>query len=447
MSTVSATRLHTAPRTLLEQLAQEQLDQEQRDREQLAREAAEEEPAAAYPCPDILWQGVFLEVADIVRQRSWEVWLGTLTALAALAHRQIEVRYYGRVCGNIYGLLIKPTGTGKKLCTDVCEQLLPTWYRQVGTVSSGPGLGPVLADIEREKGGKILAVTPHPTIMVLHEWTSLAKYLKIQFSTLSEDLNKIFDCPDYHSISRSDRERTGGHVSIPTPTLSILGTTTDQLFRAHITDEMIFSGFLNRYLILPGSYVPWRAYEEEQAEVDLTVLSQQIQFPAAPPPILGYRNALKDCYTPDAWEAMYHWQVSFFEDGIMSQANETPMAERLHVYAHKIALLYAWAGKFDQIEEGHVAAARAVIETSARYLQELGQRGDVTVPPQQRYAIDLTEKILSLIQRRPGQLSVRLIHKNHLRKSATYTEVKRTVGSLVEGEVLFQNDRGWLFPA
>lgn len=437
------------PMSPIEQLAQEQLDAEENAR-MLAMERDDapddEELQTAYPCPEVVWQGVFADVADIVHQRTWEVWLGTLAALGALAHRQIHVRYHGTLCGNVYGLLIKPTGTGKKLCTDICEHLLPPWYRQAGTVSSGPGLGPILATIDREKNGTIIAITPHPAIMILHEWTSLAKYLKIQFSTLSEDLNKIFDCPNYHSISRSDREKTGGHVSIPIPTLSILGTTTDKLFRSQITDEMIFSGFLNRYLILPGSRIPWKFYDVDRAGVDLTLLSQQVRLPQSPPPFLGERLPLDTCYTPAAWQNMYDWGFAFFEEGLMHDENDTPMAERLHVYAHKIALLYAWAAETDRVEEAHVAAAQAVIETSAQYLLELGKKNSVEVPPMKRYEIDVAEKVLNLVTRRPGRLTMRLIHKDHLKKSATYAEIKRTVGNLLDSGAIAQNETGWLFP-
>lgn len=430
-----------APHLLLEQLAQEQLDDEENARileqEREIEEESDEEPQDTHveiPCPDAIWRGPFAQVAEVARQRSWEVWMGTFAAIAALSRRSIMVRYHGRLSTNVYCLLIKPTGKGKRLVTDICEGLLPEYYRKAGTVSSGPALGPVLADIEREKGGRIINITSYPVILIIQEWTSLVKYLNIQHASLSEDLNKIFDCPLYHNISRSDREKTGGNMQIPQPTLSILGTTSDKLFTHHVTEQMLYGGFLNRYLILPGSSTAWKLYDEDQAGLDLDKLPGLMALPLAPHDVFSQNPTLKECYATEAWEWFYAWGLEFFEHGIMTgSAKDVPMTERLHVYFHKIALLYAWAEHAQQVEIEHVEAAKLVIEASYAYLRALAEEGaDITIPPAQKYEVDIDNRIRELVRDRPGQLDVSTLYKNHLRKTATYAKIKAAVSAGIE---------------
>jgi hypothetical protein len=180
----------------------------------------------AFACPEVLWRGRFADVANALGKRSWEIWAGTFAALAAVAHRQVHLRYHGHLYGMAYVLLVKPTGLGKSECTQTCRALLPANYVIRDAVQSGPGLAPVLAEIHRHKGGQVRQVRPRPAILVIEEWTTLLKNMAIQNSTLMDALNTLFQRASDWNISRSDRPGAGGDLVIPEPALSICATTT-----------------------------------------------------------------------------------------------------------------------------------------------------------------------------------------------------------------------------
>jgi hypothetical protein len=193
----------------------------------------------ASACPEVLWRGRFADVANALGKRSWEIWAGTFAALAAVAHRQVHLRYHRHLYGMAYVLLVKPTGLGKSECTQTCRALLPANYVIRDAVQSGPGLAPVLAEIHRDKGGQVRQVRPRPAILVIEEWTALLKNMAIQNSTLMDALNTLFQRASDWNISRSDRPSAGGDLVIPEPALSICATTTTSLLTQHVGEGVI----------------------------------------------------------------------------------------------------------------------------------------------------------------------------------------------------------------
>ena len=410
----------------------------------LAEEREEADETPTFPCSDAVWQGFFRNAADLLGKRSWEVWMGIACGLAARAHRNIHVRYYGNLHGNLYGLLIKPTGLGKKLCTDTCEALLPEWYTWRRGVQSGPGLAPLLAEIERDKKtGRPTSIAPRPVCLVIPEWSTLAKNLKIQHATLAEDLNELFDCPSRWSVSRSDRPGSGGgDLVIPTPSLSICATTTASLFSQEVTPAMIRSGFMNRYLILPGSLTRWTLYDPDAAPIDPAQLST---LPLDASYTLGLGASVWSLYADDAKFRFLAWGTPLFEGELMNDPDsDLELYKRLHTYAHKIALLYAWSVRSPRITREHVEAAIAVIDTSRAFLQSLLSTAAPLQPPQRvQYEISLTEKILDKIRRESGRVDLRKLAQD-LRKSATSADLKRVVDDLLAAAAIHKTDQRWL---
>jgi len=350
-----------------------------------------------YLCPDILWQGVFASVADIVQRRTWEVWMGTACALGAIAHRNVHAHYHANLYGWMYGLLISPTGTGKSVCTNICRGLLPSDYRISTGVQSGPGLVSVLADVERAKGA-VSRVDVYPSILLLPEWTTVAKNLKIQNATLSQDLNTLFDGDDRFTVSRSEASKSGGgRVEIPTPSLSICATTTESLFHEEVTLSMVRSGFLNRYLILPGSHARWQ-FEDPTSGINYNQLRTVI--PPGRPHAFGLGQDVWTLYDQDAHDYVRLWGDALFGQIMNRNGNGEPaddMFRRLHVYAHKIAMLYAWSSSSPLITLSHAMAAKVVVEMSLRYVQQL--MAD-TPPDQPAHLVargQLEERIVTLV--------------------------------------------------
>ena len=100
-----------------------------------------------FPCPDILWQGVWEEVGALMG-RSWDVWMAVYVALGALAGRNLWWYYYrAPIYGMVYGLIVAPTGAGKEFCLNVVSALLPEGYKDRDSVQSGQGLFPLLFNV------------------------------------------------------------------------------------------------------------------------------------------------------------------------------------------------------------------------------------------------------------------------------------------------------------
>lgn len=174
--------------------------------------------AAAYPCLDILWQGVFAEVAERIGKRSWEVWVGIYSALSAVAHRNLHWFYYSDpILGMSYTLLLSPTGAGKNLVANTAQDLLPEGYPTFYSVQSGPGLIPLLTDEPLDNKSGRLTVSGRPALFVSEEWSRLLQVGGIEHSTLIEDLNALFQRPRAWSQSRSHKLKSGGSLTIKTP--------------------------------------------------------------------------------------------------------------------------------------------------------------------------------------------------------------------------------------
>lgn len=388
---------------------------------------------ATFPCPSLLWRGVFAEVAEVVGKRTWEVWLGTAVALGARAHRNIHVRYHANLYGWLYGLLVAPTGTGKSVCTDLCEALLPEDYRWESGVQSGPGLVSILADVERDTQGKVASVSAFPAALILPEWTTLARNLKITNATLEQDLNMIFDGKAKWTTSRSEASKHGGgRVTIPTPSLSICGTTTDASFHDEVSVRLLRSGFINRYLVLPGTHTRWKLFDES-AGIDYDRL-RDLPLPLAH--TFGNGVRVWSLYTP---EAIAHWQcwgVPLFQEQLMApSANGTAdIYKRLHTYTHKIAMLYAWSEHSPVITLDHLLPACAVIETSRAFLSQLYDDLAPDVPAFIHARAVLDDEILRLVAAAPGLRKDTLCQR--LRRHGGYSTIATAVENLLKAGAL-----------
>jgi hypothetical protein len=404
----------------------------------LAAEREREEPVQTFPCADILWQGIFAQIGDTLKQRSWEIWMGTLCALGATAHKNLHWHYYRPLYGMVYGLLISPTGHGKGTCTDLCRVLLPEHYTVRRSVQSGPALFPILAHIEKDPKGKVLSITPRPAMLVIEEWTNLLKVSQIEFSNLQDTLNELFHTPWPFNVSRSDTEKSGGDRQVENPTLSICATTTASLLRTYVSEQMIRSGFLNRYLILPGSHGQWDFYDEEMAGINVSLVKGYLDH------LVGYawgsgRNVWR-AYAPEAKERVVAWGRLTFNPLMQSSTLEAESLKRLHTYTHIIALLYAWSELSPMVERRHVEAAIYAITVSKTFVEGLLAEEETEIPKFKQYEISLQEKILQKVHREPG-VTVRKVAQD-LRKSGSCKDLIQTARLLASSGALVLKKEG-----
>lgn len=373
-------------------------DEAETEEEENDRVMKEERPVEdKWPCPAHLWRGPFALVAAAMGKQTWEVWTATLVALGAKAHRNIAYKYHRMLFGMVYALLIKGTGMGKGLSTDLCRGLMPDWYLIRDAVQSGPALAPLLADIVRGQKGKVESCTPHPALLLIEEFTVLLKNAGIQHSTLIDSLNSLFHRPWPWNISRSDRPNSGGgDVVIKDPTLSILATTTEALFKEYVSPQMIRSGFLNRYIVLPGDSTPWKFYDPEGAG---NIIHQNLGlFDHIPMRKVGDGQTVWEAYEPPAFDRLKSWGEETFEPIMQSSELEAESVKRLHVYAHVIGLLYAWGDQRDVVKIDDVECSISVIETSQRFLQALiTEDREPDVPKFKAYEMSLEQRILAKV--------------------------------------------------
>ncbi len=427
----------------LTQAADALLDEEE-NAVTLAQERDTDEAATpVFPCPDVVWQGGFLQVAEALGHRSWEVFMGAACGLGALAAKSIDVRYYGRLKCPLYGLLIKPTGTGKSICTDTFQGLLPEWYSTSGAVQSGPGLLTIVAKVERDKNGNVGKVHTLPAALIIEEWTRLAKNLKLQFSTLMEDMNQIWDGKRWN-ISRSDANKTGGgNVVVHDPLLTVCATTTESLFTEEVTPRMVRSGFLNRYLTLPGSMKRWKLIELDAAAIDYDVLMAVRDRYLQHPHRLGDGRPLWDLYTPEALECYRAWGEPLLEPIMDSKGPEADLYKRLHTNAQKLALIYAWSSYSPHIELSHIQAVISILDVSRRYVASLMEETEITAPAHVRYEIEAKDRVCQKIQKESGKVDLRKLGTD-LRKSMRSSDIRKCVQELLSEGQVKKVDGRWL---
>lgn len=387
-----------------------------------------------YPCPDMLWQGRLAQIADRLGKRSWEVWLGAICAMGAVAQKNLHWHYYRPLYGMLYGLLISPTGKGKGVVADVCKALLPEGYTVRGTVQSGQALFPILAEVTKNTKGKIVSIQPRPAILVIEEWSALLKASKMEFSQLQDTLNALFHQTDPFYINRSDAERSGGDRSVDNPTLSICATTVEKLLRQHVTPNMVSSGFLNRYLVVPGSSDQWKLYDPDKAGINANLVKGFLDD------LIGYAWGASQnvwlAYSEEARERFVSWGTPVLEPIMNSQSLEAESLRRLHVYAHMICLLYAWSEKLPLVTLRHVEAAIVACEVSKLFVESLmsDDVGDIPLPQYKQWEVSLEHKILAKVNREPGITSRKIARD--LARDGTYKDRTQAVRSLIQLEKL-----------
>lgn len=412
----------------------------------LEAEREESTESEIYPCPDILWQGIFADVSDAIGSRSWEVWAGVFAALAAITHKNLWWDYFQvPLYGMAYILLIGPTTSRKSLAARICRSLLPPDYCIREGVSSGAALLSVLGDIKTDKKGT--AITPiasRPAILVVEEWGRIIKYAGIEGATLADDLNSLFHRRWPWNVTRSIRGVGGGDLVIPNPTLSLLGMTTPEEFRAKITPAMITSGFLNRHLILPcPRKAVWRYWRSAETLELHPAHADEIIAPYLLTPLLGRSwgngDPIEKAYSPAAAERISRWGATFFE-AEKNQEHPTlaqKATARLDVYSHLVSLHYAWAQQSPTIDLPHVEAAITIVTTAKAYTLQLVSDLGITPPIQERFRMDLDEKILLRVQSHPGHNRQSL--QQALKKHASFTEVGKRLSLLLSAGLLVEH--------
>jgi hypothetical protein len=139
-------------------------------------------------------------------------------------------------------------------------------------------------------------------------------------------------------------------------------------------------------------------------------------------------------YDPDAHDYFLLWGKPLFEDSIMNlNGNGVPtddVFKRLHVYAHKIAMLYAWSERSPLIQLRHSMAAKVVVMTSLRFLRQILDNTPPELTPHLKTQKRLEELVLSQIP--PGGGSSREKIVDNLKRHWGRPAVAAMIDSLIK---------------
>lgn len=206
------------------------------------------------PFPDAAWHSVYRAYGDLVGFDPWH-WAAAHAVLCARMSRHLTFQHAYPHYGMEFILIVIRTGSGKTTALRLAAELLgPNAHIKSG-VQSGQALAEALASITWGTGKSshlALSVSPVPTLLVENEFTRFLTQASFAQSTLTESACELYDGPDSFSVNRVFRNSP---LTVPTPSLSILAATTQDLFYSALKSRTLSSGLLNRFLIfnLDGS--------------------------------------------------------------------------------------------------------------------------------------------------------------------------------------------------
>jgi hypothetical protein len=231
-----------------------------RERAEVASQADDEavDRAIEYaPLPDVVFQGALGEYVEIMApctEAPLQYHVGAfLAANGALAGRCAYTPYASKlVYANQYVMLVGSTGTSKK----------DTAIRFATEKFAGLPLPPSLTVRTRERWSRIddagsdvallghLAEHPNSLLILPELQTLLSKMRRKGQEALFERMLELWD-----ANARYENLTKASHIIVENPTLSVIAGIQPVRLRSAVNDDLISSGFVNRWLYFPGEAV------------------------------------------------------------------------------------------------------------------------------------------------------------------------------------------------
>ncbi len=209
------------------------------------------------PVPEIVFQSALAEYCELVRpctEAPVQYHVGAfLAVVGALAGRVAYTRYASkRVYANQYVMLVGGTGTSKK---DTAINLAKRFARLPYITGDTPTL--VLPAAERfsllDDAGSDVALLNHlkehpNTLLVVPELhAQIAKMRRKGTEALFDLMLTLWDANErYQNVTMKSP------ITVLHPTLSVLAAIQPTRLRNSMNEEILSSGFVNRWLIIPG---------------------------------------------------------------------------------------------------------------------------------------------------------------------------------------------------
>ena len=307
------------------------------------------------PIPESVKTGLIGDYIALMRptteaSESYHLGVG-LTIMASLIGRHVYVDFGSQVYPNLYTLLVGISGKSRK------DTAIKRGTRMLTTpVSSGTtqlrSNVKIVTDVASAEG-LIGSLSEHSNVLLyLTEFSRLiAQARRKGTTTILPVLMEAFDTPPV--ISNLSK---GSPLTAEYPYLTILSATQPRILEGLMSEEEVYSGFINRWLIIPGkSEAPmaWPASVDRQAAA---LLFEQMHSAVYQAYTAGFELTL-------AKDARLFWEDWYVGDWHRKQtADEEAMRGRYATLIVKIAMNYAVQNGDQMITQQHLEQGIAVVE-------------------------------------------------------------------------------------
>jgi hypothetical protein len=286
------------------------------------------------PIPEVVKTGLIGEYIALMRptteaSESYHLGVG-LTIVSAMIGRNIFVDYGSQVYPNLYTLLVGVSGKSRKDTAIKRGTRLLTSTATNGTTQLRSNVK-IVTDVASAEG-LIGSLSEHNNILLyLTEFSRLVSNARRKgTTTILPVLMEAFDTPAVLSnLSKANP------LNAEMPYLTILSATQPRILEGLMSDEDVHSGFINRWLIIPGKSeapIAWPVSVDQQAAL---ILFEQMHAAIHSAYPVGFAMELAE-------DARSFWEDWYEADWKRKQApDEEAMRARYSTLIIKLALIYA----------------------------------------------------------------------------------------------------------
>lgn len=391
------------------------------------------------PVPDIARQGIideYIRVMSPTTEAPDGFHLGVaLTVIGAMIGRSVYASFGKRLHANLFTLLVGDSGQSRKDTAISCgitllrttlttETSMVTSGAKASKVTVGSGVK-VATDISSGEGLiSTLKDTPN-VLMYLSEFARLMGNANRQGTkTIAPVLMEAFDTPD--SLSNLSKLSP---VDAKEPYLSILAATQPRVLDGLLSEGDIHSGFINRWLIIPGKSTNPNYWPPDIDREWLHVLFQNITA------LIG--TAVDPRGMSGSDDAKAFWKIWYEKHWYQERSDEeSSMAVRHPVMAIKVALIYAVLNGDQVIDQWHLEVGIAIVEWMAAQVAPLLPSWGAS--PLAR----LEQRVLAVITERGPMKRKTITTLCSNPRRWTTQDIKRTVDALLDNGVIRLDSQG-----
>lgn len=317
----------------------------------------------ATPFPEEAWYpGWFTEYRDLVAgltEAPPQYHLGAaLAVVSATIGRSVALEFGGPLYPSLYVLLLGPSGSARKDTAMKFAVSLPGLL-EAASVGSVPVPSYAMQTDISSAEALVSMLNETPTLLLkLSEINALlANAQRKGTRTLLDKLIEAFDVPPVLQI-QSIRARSEKAAAAVFPFLAIIAAAQPGRFGDMITDEDIHSGFLNRWIVIPGLGGDPLPYVGELDNAAAAALYRRLKAAVAR---YAGRRALK--LDAEAQSLNSEWYRRL-RATMGRDESEDAMRQRHQAIALKVATIYAVVDGADAVTAAHLRAAIALVEWS-----------------------------------------------------------------------------------